>query len=162
MDIDLSIDPKEVATIIKDFIKTYVNNSGCKSVVLGLSGGIDSAITAVLCKQALGKNNVKCLFLPDETTPKLDFKHRDLLIEKFDIFCENMDIGRIVKELSNNCIIKPDKFALANIKARVRMVLLFAYANMKKNRLITPVFINNSLSINLYCSGNQQLSYLVS
>jgi NAD+ synthetase len=62
----LGIDLKEVSTIIKDFIKTYVENSGCKGVVIGLSGGIDSAVTAVLCKQTLGKKKIHCLFLPDD------------------------------------------------------------------------------------------------
>ena len=72
MDIDLSLDLKEVSIVIKDFIKTYVKNSGCKGVVIGLSGGVDSAVTAILCKDALGNKNVKCLYLPDETTPDLD------------------------------------------------------------------------------------------
>ena len=70
MNIDLTIDLKETSVIIKDFIKTYVNNSGCKGVVIGLSGGVDSTVTAILCRDVLGKKNVKCLFLPDDTTPE--------------------------------------------------------------------------------------------
>ena len=80
MNIKLSIDPKETTIVIKDFIKTYVENSGCKGVVVGLSGGIDSAVTAVLCKDALGKKNVKCVFMPEETTPEIDFKHYKSLV----------------------------------------------------------------------------------
>lgn len=133
MDIDLSIDPKETSIIIKDFIKTYVENSGCKSVVIGLSGGVDSAVTAVLCKEALGKNNVKCVFLPDETTPKLDYAHQGLFIKKFGLNCKIQDITSIVKQTVDNCITKPDKYALANIKARTRMILFFEYANMTKS-----------------------------
>ena len=71
LDIDLSIDPKEVSIVIKDFIKTYVQNSSCKGVVIGLSGGVDSTVTVLLCKDALSKKNIKCLFLPDETSPNL-------------------------------------------------------------------------------------------
>ena len=133
MEIDLSIDPKETSTVIKDFIKTYVENSGCKSVVIGLSGGIDSAVTAVLCKEVLGKNNVKCVFLPDETTPKQDIKDYQLIVKKFDINCKQIDITDIVKQIESKSIIKPDKYALANVKARTRMVLLFEYANMTKS-----------------------------
>ena len=130
MDIELSINVDEVSTVIKDFIRTYVENSGCKSVVIGLSGGVDSAVTAVLCKQALRRKNVHCLFLPDETTPEIDYKHCKLVVKKFDLQCDEQDITGLVKEISNTCVVKPDKYALANVKARVRMLLLYEYANM--------------------------------
>ena len=133
MDIDLSIDTKETSIVIKDFIKTYVENSGCKSVVIGLSGGVDSAVMAVLCTEALGKNNVKCVFLSEETTPKNDIKHCEYIVKKFGLNCKKIDITDIVKQMKNACIVKPDKYALANIKARSRMVLLFEYANMTKS-----------------------------
>lgn len=133
MGVNLSINPEEISIIIKDFIKTYVENSGCKSVIIGLSGGIDSALTAVLCCKALSKKNVKCLFLPDETTPKLDYKHQELFVNKFGISCEIKDISKIVSQISRDCVIKPNKYALANIKARSRMILLFEYANMNES-----------------------------
>jgi len=126
----LSIDVKEASIVIQDFIKTYVKNSSCKGVVIGLSGGVDSAVTSVLCKNALGNKNVRCFFLPDETTPKADFKHQKLLVKKFGLNCETKDITSIVKEMRKYCAIKPDKYALANMKARIRMTLLFEYANM--------------------------------
>ena len=53
LDIGLTIDLKEISIIIKDFTKTYIQNSGCKGVIIGLSGGVDSAVTAVLCKDCL-------------------------------------------------------------------------------------------------------------
>jgi len=133
LDIDISIDPKELSTVIKDFIKTYVQNSGRKGVVIGLSGGVDSAVTTILCKDALGKKNVNCLFLPNESTPDSDFKHYKLIVKKFALSYEVEDITNVVKEISKNCILKPDKYALANVKARVRMILLFEYANMTNN-----------------------------
>jgi len=128
--INLSIEPKEVSIIIKDFIKTYVDNSGCTGVVIGLSGGVDSAVVAKLCRQVLGKKNTRCVFLPNDTTPDLDFKHLDLIIKKLDLLCEKKEITNIVNEIDKYCIIKPDKLAKANIKARIRMTLLFEYANM--------------------------------
>ena len=130
---DLLIDVKEVAIIINDFIKTYVENTGMDGVVIGLSGGIDSAVAAVLCKQALGKKHVKCFFLPDEATPESDIKHQELLVKKFGLNCEIRDITPIVKDMIKYCAVKPDKYALANMKARIRMVLLFEYANMTRS-----------------------------
>ena len=133
MDVNLSINPKEVAVIIKDFIKTYVENSGCKGVVVGLSGGVDSAAVALLCKQILGKNKTRCVFLPDDSTPKADFRHLELLIKKLDLSCKKIDITSIVQEISKHSVVKPDKLAIANIKARTRMVFLFEYSNMTKS-----------------------------
>jgi len=133
LDIDLTVDLKEISIVLKDFIKTYIQNSGCKGVVIGLSGGVDSAVTAVLCKEALGNKKVKCLFLPDEPTPKIDYKHKENLVKKFGLSCEEKDITKLVKELTAGSTIKPDKYALANIKARTRMILLFEYANMTQN-----------------------------
>ena len=119
--------------IISDFIKTYVKNSGCKGVIIGLSGGIDSAVTAILCKNILGKKNTKCVFLPDNTTPKSDIKHVDLLVKKFDLNCKEINISNYLKNINNILIEKSNDFALANIKARLRMLILYEYANITKN-----------------------------
>jgi NAD+ synthase len=133
MKFDLSCDVKEVITITKDFIKTYVENSGLDSVVLGLSGGIDSAVVALLCQQVLGKKNTYCLFLPEEATPKSDYRDLEIFVKKFNINCEIKEITDLVKNFQNNCLISPEKIALGNVKARIRMILLFEYANMKKS-----------------------------
>lgn len=133
MDIDLFINPEETSIVIRDFIKTYVENSGCKSIILGLSGGIDSAVIALLCSGAIGKENTKCVFLPDGATPDLDIKHQELFVKKFDLLCEKKDITSLVQTMESKCIVKPNDYALANIKARTRMILLFEYANMTRS-----------------------------
>lgn len=126
----MSLDYEEVSTVIKDFIKTYVENSGLDGVVLGLSGGVDSAVTALLCQQTLGRKNTKCVFLPDETTPDIDIKHQKQLVKKYDFQCTTKDITDLVHQVEKNCTIKPNALALGNIKARLRMVLLYGHANM--------------------------------
>jgi len=125
---DLSLNEKDVATIIKQFIQTYVKTAGCRSVVVGLSGGVDSAVTAVLCKEALGVSNVQCLFLPDLTTPANDKKHQQLLVKTFKLKCKTIDITPYVERF-HKCLQKPKRMTLANIKPRVRMILLYEYAN---------------------------------
>lgn len=126
--IDLSIDPKEVSTVIKQFIQTYVESAGCSRVVIGLSGGVDSAVSAILCKEALGAQNVHCLFLPDTTTPALDRRHVNLVIDTFHIRCKEIDISWLVNSFQKNMTQKK-RIAVANIKPRVRMILLYQYAN---------------------------------
>jgi len=120
---------EEICTVIKEFIKTYVGNSGKKSVVIGLSGGIDSAVVSVLCKQTLGKENVLCIFLPDETTPNIDKKHQAELIKKFDLKSLEIDITSTVAQLKKIGIEKISPMTLANIKARIRMIILYKFAN---------------------------------
>jgi len=133
LDIDISLDPEETSVVIKDFIKTYVKNSSCKGVVIGLSGGVDSAVTAVLCKEALGEKNIKCIFLPDDTTTKIDYKHYELIVKNFNLFSKKIEISDIIKDFSSKSVLKPDKFALANIKARTRMIFIYEYANITNN-----------------------------
>jgi len=131
--IEIPFDPEYAEKVIKDFIKTYVEVSGAKGVVIGLSGGIDSAVVSVLCRKILGKRKVRCLFLPEKTTPKVDTKHKELLVEMFDLNCRDIDISEIVENISQISPIKPDKMALANIKARTRMIFLYEYANSTKS-----------------------------
>jgi len=73
--------------------------------------------------------------MPDSATPEQDTRHQEQLVKKFDLKCEIIDITEITNIFEKKSIIKPDKYSLANIKARIRMILLFEYANMK-NRLV--------------------------
>ena len=127
---------KEKIEKIVSFIKTYVENAGKKSVVLGLSGGLDSAVVAVLAKKALGSKNVHCVYLPEIIHFKNDFdrKHIDKLCERFDLTYESYEIGSIV-ELYKKKIHIIDKLGLANVKARIRMNMLYAIG-AKKNCLV--------------------------
>ncbi|MEM0493238.1 MAG: NAD+ synthase [Candidatus Thermoplasmatota archaeon] len=133
MDLVIPIKNEEAESIIKEFIKTYVKNSGCRNVVLGLSGGVDSATVSLLCQQAIGRDHTLCLFLPEETTPTQDRKHCYELIKKFRLKCREIDITSTVKHIKDIVYKKPDKFALANIKARVRMIMLYTYANTTRS-----------------------------
>jgi len=126
--IDLSIHPDDVSTILQEFIKTYVESSGCMGVVLGLSGGVDSAVSALLCKEALGTRNVQCVFLPDQTTPALDRKHIELFVKTAHVRCKEIEISPFVESF-HEALQQKKKMTLANIKPRVRMILLYEYAN---------------------------------
>ncbi|MFO8078561.1 MAG: NAD+ synthase, partial [Thermoplasmatota archaeon] len=123
----------ETTTVIKSFIKTYVENAKTKSVVLGLSGGVDSAVATLLCQQALGNKQVKCLFLPDESTPKKDRTDLKSFVETFEVDCTTKDITDLITEVELQGELILDKMSKANLKARMRMVLLYAYANKTKS-----------------------------
>jgi NAD+ synthase len=123
-------DMGEIATIIKNFIATYLMNSRCKGIIIGLSGGVDSAVIAVLCQQAVGKSNMQCLFLPDETTPEVDRQHQRLLVDTFDLPCDTREIGPLVNAMTGHYPLPLSPLSLANVKARIRMTILFTHANM--------------------------------
>jgi len=127
--IDLTINCKEITTIITDFLKTYVKQSGAKGIVLGLSGGIDSAVTALLCTRAIGSKKVMCLFLPDTTTPTNDRNHYQQFIKEFNIQSEELNISTIVQHFSKTLNNTSNVIDQANLKARIRMTMLYHYTN---------------------------------
>ncbi len=130
-----TINPEEASIVIKDFIKTYVRQAGANGVIIGLSGGVDSAVVALLATQALGRRHVHCLFMPDEATPQSDRRHQKLIITKYKIPCTTIDITPIIDTYTTVLGRRPPKKTLANIKARARMILLFTYAN-QTHRLV--------------------------
>jgi len=147
--INLLINPEETTTVILDFIKTYVQNSGCNGVVLGLSGGIDSSVAALLCKKALGDKKVLCLFMPDDSTPDLDIKHQELFTDKFGINCKIIEIDSIVQQIKKNYFESPGKMTISNIKARIRMTLVYAHAN-EMNSLVCGTSNKSEILIGYY------------
>ena len=66
------IDVPHTVRLIENFIRTRVSEAGAKGVVIGLSGGIDSAVVASIAVRALSPKNVFGMFLPSDTTPDAD------------------------------------------------------------------------------------------
>ena len=129
----LEINPEETTETIIEFIRSYTENAGVKSVVIGLSGGIDSAVVTKLAIMALGKENVYALFMPELSTPMEDFEHVRLLSNEFGISYETIDISPMIHSIRKIYSEKMDAVALGNIKSRLRMLLWYGYANSKKS-----------------------------
>ncbi|HAZ13627.1 MAG: NAD(+) synthase [Bdellovibrionales bacterium GWA2_49_15] len=96
----LKIDPQEEVDYIVDQLRTTVYTKfKKKGAVLGISGGVDSSVVAVLCLRAFGRDKVLTLTMPEYDTAG-DTKYlSDLLIEKFKLKSTNENIGGILKEL---------------------------------------------------------------
>ncbi len=134
----LNLDWLEVETKIKWFIKDYVEHSGAKGIVLGLSGGIDSCTVAALSALAIGGDKVLGLMLPEEETQNAkDMVHAELVAEKFGFKKETINMTTTLKTFYNSIpIFEPsDNMCKGNIKARTRMVYIYYYAN-KLNMLV--------------------------
>jgi len=116
---------------ITDFIQEYVEESGVNGVVIGVSGGIDSSVALALAVEALGKEHVTALILPDRrTTPKQDVDDALTLAKLFGVKHYLINIDEIVDTYS----VLPffdleDNIATGNLRARIRMNILYYYAN---------------------------------
>ena len=116
---------------IEEFIKLYITISGTKGIILGLSGGIDSAVVAVLAKRAIKKENIHCYYLPMlNTNDDIDKKHIKKLCERFDLTYKIREIGLDTEGIIDDSFTEGiSKLNYGNIKARIRMTILYHYAN---------------------------------
>lgn len=91
--------PGEVVSIITDFIKENVKKFNRDGAVIGVSGGIDSALSAYLTVKALGKENVLALFMPERDSHPQSEKDAKLVAEKLGIELKKIDITQILKAI---------------------------------------------------------------
>ena len=120
---------------ISKFIKDYLKESKARGVVLGISGGIDSAVVACLSKRALGNKVHGLLLFEDDAKGSVDYKHAKQVISLFKLKTREIPITRVVDSFVSSLKqsnFKPTRITLANIKSRTRMILLYAYANENK------------------------------
>ncbi|MFH1433260.1 MAG: NAD+ synthase [archaeon] len=142
----LKIDEESTEKKIIDFIKE--NTKGLNGIVIGLSGGIDSAVCATLATKALGKDKVFALLMPGITTPKEDIKDAIELAEHLGIEYKVVDIKDIYESIKNNSFSK-DRVSQGNIMARIRMILLRDYAH-SKNLLVLGTGNRSELMIGYF------------
>ncbi len=117
-------------------LKDYIRKSGFKSVILGLSGGIDSALSAAIAVDALGKKNVECVMLPSEFTSKDSLEDAKECAELLGTSYEIIEIKDAVKTFEK---IIPDLKDLAheNMQSRTRGLILMALSNARGCMLLT-------------------------
>lgn len=119
---------------IVGFIREKVAESRSDGVVVGISGGVDSAVVAYLAVEALGNRRVLGLMMPDmRVTPEEDVLDAKGLAEELCIDAKLLDIAPIHRAFMR--YLEPNRLAEGNLRARIRMSLLYYYAN-STNRLV--------------------------
>ena len=120
----LQLDTAREAARIVSFLREQLALAGCSRMVVGLSGGVDSALVAALGVQAVGQGNVRGMILPHETSNPESEAHACMVAERLGITCERFDITRMVRPLLKRY---PDMDARrkGNIMARARMIVLY-------------------------------------
>lgn len=135
MEIDLSINTDLARTILTGFIRSEVTRAGFSRAVIGLSGGIDSALSCVLAVQALGRENVLAVRMPYKTSSPDSLSHAVLLIEQLEVPAKTIEITGMVDPLF---AIDPESSNLrrGNIMARERMIVLYDQSEAFKGLVI--------------------------
>jgi NAD+ synthase (glutamine-hydrolysing) len=113
--------------------KDYLGKNGFSKAVLGLSGGIDSALVAVIAKDALGEENVISVFMPSQYTSKRSYEDAKKLAQNLGIRFIDLPISKILETYLLTLSIefkgkKPD-VTEENLQARIRGNLLMALSN---------------------------------
>ena len=132
----LSLQKKKEKALVLG-IKSFFKDQGFKKAILGLSGGLDSALTAFLAVKALGEKNVQAFFLPSIYTEKLSFEIVKDLKKSLGLNVVEKNIDPLIKNLSEflNLDKKRESLSFQNLQARIRMLLLMFEAN-KNNALL--------------------------
>ncbi len=108
------------------WIRHQISMAGAGGVMVGMSGGLDSSVAAVLCKQALGET-VRGLILPCRSNPS-DEAHAHLVAQRFDIPTETVDLGPVF-DLLVRTLPSGSRLSVANLKPRLRTIVMYYYAN---------------------------------
>ena len=115
---------------IQCFIKKVVSGSSAEGIVIGVSGGIDSAVVLTLCVNALGADRVFGLFMPTKFTPKEELDDAILLCKKLKVKARTVYLDPLIDAFQGYSGLYPvTPLTAGNLAARLRMVTLYYYAN---------------------------------
>ncbi len=113
--------------------RDYIQKNGFSNVVIGLSGGIDSALTLAVAVEALGADSVHCIFMPSQFTSELSFTAAERQARLLGCRMETIPIDEIynvyVRELKPHYPRIATGLTSENLQARIRGNILMAYSN---------------------------------
>ena len=124
MKIDLTINPELATQILTGFIKSEITRAGFSRAVIGLSGGIDSAVSCYLAARALGPENVLAVRMPYKTSSADSLEDAMLVIEDTGVQHKTIEITPMAEPLIEQ-IPENDSVRSGNVMARMRMIVLY-------------------------------------
>jgi NAD+ synthase len=145
------LDVQKVLLDIQDWIKNYAKSAKAEHIVVGLSGGIDSAVTAALCAKAIGKENIIGLGLPCSSISQ-DLEDAKIIAANLGIDFTILDLTPAYEKFLEmaNVISRKDQLALANLKPRLRMMTLYYVGQSKGNSLVVGTSNRVELAIGYF------------
>jgi NH3-dependent NAD+ synthetase len=131
------------------FIKNGVESAGADGAVVGISGGIDSAVTSYLTVEAIGNRRVLGLIMPDQrVTSEDDLEDAKLVARELGVESKVIDIAPIHRDFMKH--LGPGRVAEGNLRARIRMALLYYHANLM-NRLVVGTGDKSEAMLGYFC-----------
>ena len=130
----LDLNLKDVHNELVKFLRENFKKAGFSKAVLGLSGGIDSALVAYLLKDALGKENVLAIMMPYKSSNPDSLNHAKLVVEDLKINAKSIEITDMIDAYFKNEK-EASSLRMGNKMARERMSILFDYSS-KENALV--------------------------
>ena len=124
---------KNIKLDLIKFLKDEVEKTGLKKVTMGLSGGLDSAVVAILCKEAFG-DNLNCVLMPSQFSSQSSTDHAIEVCEKFNIKYEIISIEPMVSGFIKN--MDEDRLRIGNFSARMRMSVLYDVSSREKSIVV--------------------------
>lgn len=122
----LALDPELVRRWLVEFLRDeLVRRRGFSQAVIGVSGGVDSAVVTWLAAEALGAEQVTAIRMPYRTSSPDSLAHAELVIEATGVRSETVEISSAVDGLAAGFADVPTPARLGNIMARMRMITLF-------------------------------------
>lgn len=118
-----------VESKIGSFLLDEIRDRRSQGVVFGLSGGIDSAVIAMVCAKYVKQNSLALIMPNAKITPPVDTDDAIKMVDKLHLEYKLIDIGYIHKEYSK--YIEPNPLAYGNLGARIRSNILYYYANAR-------------------------------
>ncbi len=119
--------------LLTGFIKNETRKIGISKAVIGLSGGIDSAVVAYLAAEALGKENVLCVLMPYKTSSKASITDALKVVKELKVKCLTVEITEVVDSyLSKMNDREISNLRKGNVMARVRMITLYDLSAREK------------------------------
>lgn len=115
------------------FLEDEVKKTGLSNVTVGLSGGLDSAVVAVLCKEVFG-DKLNCVLMPSQFSSQSSTDDAVELCKKYNIKYEIVSIEPMVSAFINN--MDNDSLRIGNFSARMRMSVLYDISSREKSLVI--------------------------
>jgi NAD+ synthase len=131
----MQCDPGCEAERIEQMIRHILWSSGSAGIVVGVSGGLDSALAASLCAAAVGGERVKGLLLPSAVTRMEDMRDAEEVCARGGISTVTIPIHPILERYQGIPEYSTTAYLEGNLMARIRMTLLYYHAN-RENRLV--------------------------